>query len=67
LLPVSLSQSAGIANAMATTIVYGLVSASILLLLFLPVCVVVMDDLGNRFSLLKRTVQSRPIRIFSGA
>ena len=67
LLPVSLSQSAGIANAMATTIVYGLVSASILLLLFLPVCVVVMDDLSNRFSLLKRSVQSRPPRIFSGA
>ena len=67
LLPVSLSQSAGIANAMATTIVYGLVSASILLLLFLPVCVVIMDDLGNRFSLLKRSVQSRPPRIFSGA
>ncbi len=48
LLPVSLSQSAGIANAMASTMVYGLLAASVFLLLFLPVCVVVLDDVEYR-------------------
>jgi multidrug efflux pump subunit AcrB len=63
LLPVSLSQSAGIANAMANTIVYGLVSASILLLLFLPVCVVILDDLVYRFGQSRRSVLTRPAQV----
>ena len=50
LLPVSLSESAGIASAMADTMVYGLIAASLMLLLFLPVCVVVLDDLTLRLS-----------------
>ena len=58
LLPVSLSQSAGIANAMATTMVYGLVAASFLLLLFLPICVVVMDDLVSSTSSIKGRILS---------
>ena len=55
LLPTSLSGSAGIANAMAKTVVYGLGAASLLLLVFLPVCMVVGDDLGKRFSKRRRT------------
>ena len=50
LIPVSLSESAGIANAMANTMVYGLTVASLLLLLFLPVCVVAMDEMVSRIN-----------------
>jgi multidrug efflux pump subunit AcrB len=50
LLPVALSKSAGIAGSMASTIVSGLLAASILLLIFLPVCVVIIDDIDKRFS-----------------
>jgi|TARA_Y100000310_G_scaffold35292_1_gene33363 multidrug efflux pump subunit AcrB len=48
LLPASLGDGAGIAQAMAHTMVYGLVTSSFLLLVFLPVCVVVLDDLTDR-------------------
>lgn len=67
LLPVSLSASAGIANAMANTIVYGLVTASFLLLLFLPVCVVILDDLANRFGRLNQRLQVRPTQLATGS
>lgn len=48
LLPVALSKSAGIAGSMASTIVSGLISASVLLLVFLPVCVIFIDDLSTK-------------------
>jgi len=47
LLPVALSKSAGIAGSMASTVVSGLLVASLLLLVFLPVCVVIIDDISN--------------------
>jgi multidrug efflux pump subunit AcrB len=49
LLPTSLAASAGIANAMAKTVVFGLASASLLLLVFLPLAMVVGNDLGRRY------------------
>ena len=48
LAPVALSTSAGIAGSMASTIVCGLIASSVMLLLFLPVCVVIIEDLGRR-------------------
>ena len=60
LIPVSLSESAGIANAMANTMVYGLTAASLLLLLFLPVAVVAMDGIVIR---IYRMSQSLPLSL----
>jgi HAE1 family hydrophobic/amphiphilic exporter-1 len=48
LAPVALSTSAGIAGSMASTIVCGLIASSVMLLLFLPVCVVIIEDLDRR-------------------
>ena len=50
LLPVALSKSAGIAGSMASTIVSGLISSSFLLLIFLPVCAVIIDNLSLKFN-----------------
>ncbi|WP_444993825.1 efflux RND transporter permease subunit [Aliikangiella sp. IMCC44359] len=50
LLPVSLSGSAGIAGSMAVTILSGLLAASLLLLIFLPICVVIIDDINERIN-----------------
>lgn len=64
LLPVALSESAGIAGSMASTIVSGLISASILLLIFLPVCAVIIDDLSSKsknFKLKGRYLNRRPL------
>ncbi len=51
--PVAMSKSAGIAGSMASTIVSGLVAASLMLLLFLPICVVIIDDLTQKLRELK--------------
>jgi multidrug efflux pump subunit AcrB len=64
LLPVALSKSAGIAGSMASTVVSGLLAASILLLVFLPVCVVIIDDLNNRFAELDRQSYLNKIAAF---
>jgi multidrug efflux pump subunit AcrB len=65
LIPVSLSGSAGIANAMANTMVYGLMAASVLLLLFLPVCVVAIDEVVARANDLKKGL--KPVKLFARA
>jgi multidrug efflux pump subunit AcrB len=54
LLPVALSQSAGIAGSMASTIVSGLICASTLLLIFLPICVVIIDGISMKANSNKR-------------
>jgi len=63
LIPVSLSESAGIANAMANTMVYGLTAASLLLLLFLPVCVVAMDQSVIRVSQITQSLRLHAFKI----
>lgn len=63
LTPVALSKSAGIAGSMASTIVCGLIASSVMLLLFLPVCVVIIDDLGQRF---RQAICSKRITPFHG-
>ncbi|MEO2174979.1 MAG: efflux RND transporter permease subunit [bacterium] len=63
LIPVSLSESAGIANAMANTMVYGLTAASLLLLLFLPVCVVAMDQLVIRVNQMAQSFRLPALKI----
>lgn len=47
--PVALSESAGIAGSMASTIVCGLVASSVMLLLFLPICVVIVEDVSRMY------------------
>lgn len=48
--PVAFAKSAGIAGSMASTIVCGLIAASFMSLLFLPICVVIIEDIRSRFS-----------------
>jgi HAE1 family hydrophobic/amphiphilic exporter-1 len=63
LLPTSLAGSAGIANAMAKTVVFGLASASLLLLVFLPVCMVVGDDVAKRFGRKRLVHEVEPVEV----
>jgi|GEM_PF-1786127 len=50
LLPVSLADGAGIAGAMADTIVSGLLVASLLLMFFLPVALVMIERISDKLS-----------------
>lgn len=52
LLPISLANSAGIAGAMADTIVSGLLVASVLLMFFLPVSVVMIERITATYNAL---------------
>jgi len=64
LLPVSLSKSAGIAGSMASTIVSGLIAASLLMLIFLPVCVVIIDNFNKYFAKFDGRVKLKKVAYF---
>jgi len=55
MLPIVLSSNSGLVGSMANTIVSGLLTASILLLIFLPVCMVVIDDISLKMSKVEKS------------